>query len=161
MSILTLVETDIEKFIKGTETDVEKFYTAFAKLFGKAPSVLQTVQNFISEAAPIITVAVALALPGGSESVLVAGALALVQTGLAAVQAALSAATTGNSLLTNLQNFANSVPQLLSGLEIKNPALVALIEKIINLVTAEAKVLIPAVQAWVAQLKALPSPAAA
>jgi hypothetical protein len=85
---------------------------------------------------------------------LVAGALATVETGLAAIQAAATAAVTGTSLVSQLQNFASTVPALLKGLDIKNPALVATVTKIVNLVAGEAKVLIPAVESWVAQIAA-------
>ena len=157
MSLASTITIDVEKFLKGTGTDAEKFAAAFAKLFSKAPAVLQTVQNFLNEAAPEIVAAVALADPLVEPEV--AGALAIAETGLAAIQASATAANSGTSLLTNLQNFAATVPALLTGLAIKNPVLTATIGRIVTLVTGEAKVLIPAVQAWVAQL-ASPSPAA-
>ena len=114
--------------------------------------MIQTIQNFVNEAAPIIVAADALAAPETEPEV--AGALAIVETGLAAIQASATAANSGTSLLVNLQNFATTVPALLTGLTIKNPVLVASITKIVTLVTGEAKVLIPAVEAWVAQIKA-------
>lgn len=153
-SALQTIETDVEKFFKGTATDAEKFGTAFEKCFAKLPSAEQTIQNFINEAAPVITAAVSLADPIAEPAV--AGALAVAETGLAAIQAAATAATSGTSLLANLQNFATTVPSLLTGLAIKNPALKAAIERIVALVTGEAKVLIPAVQAWVKQLTPAP-----
>lgn len=161
MSIISTIEADFEKLIKGTESDVEKFYAAFVKIAGKAPSVVLTIQNFINEVAPVLTAAVAIAVPGGAESAVVAGALALVQGGLAAVQASLTSVKTGNSLVANLQQLAASVPQLLSGLAIKNASLQALIVRIVNLITAEAKVIIPAAQSLVSQIAAGSAPATA
>jgi hypothetical protein len=152
VSVLYTIETDVEKFLKGTGSDLEKFGVAFNKLFAKAPSALQTVQSFISEVAPVVIAAVAIVDPVAEPEV--AGALAIVETGLAAIQASLTAANSGQSLLVNLQNFANTIPGLLAGLAIKNPALQAAVVRISALVVAEAKVLIPAVQAWVAQIKA-------
>ena len=87
----------------------------------------------------------------------VTAALATVETGLAAVQATLTAAASGTSLLTSLESFASSVPSLLTGLDIKDAALQAKITSIVNLVTNEAKVLIPAVESWVAQIAAAPT----
>lgn len=160
-SLAQTIEVDFENFFKGTETDAEKFFAAFEKLFKKAPSVLQTVQNFVSEVAPAVTAAVALAAPAADPVVI--SALAIAETGLAAVQAAITNAASGGSLLQDLQNFANDVPSLLSGLQIKDSNLQATITKIVNLVVGEAKVLIPAVQSWVQQLEAAassPAPAA-
>jgi hypothetical protein len=81
-------------------------------------------------------------------------ALATVESGLAAIQASAAAANSGQSLLANLQNFATTVPALLGGLDIKNAALKAAIERIVALVTGEAKVLLPAVDSWVKQIAA-------
>lgn len=160
MSIAQTIVVDIEKFLKGTETDAEKFAVAFARIFKKAPTVIQTVENFVNEAAPIIAGAVSLADPIAEPAV--AAALAMVETALAAIQASASAAVSGQSLVTNLQNFAGTVPSLLSGLAIKNTALQGTISRIVSLVTGEAKILIPAVQAWASQLKAAsPAPSAA
>ena len=156
MSLVSTIKIDIENLLKGTGTDVEKFASAFSTLFKKAPSVIQTVENFVNEAAPVITAAVALADPLVEPEV--AGALAIAETGLAAIQASATAAISGTSLLANLQNFAATVPQLLTGLTIKNPVLTATIARIVNLVTGEAKVLIPAVQTLVASNT--PAPAA-
>jgi hypothetical protein len=146
MSILT----SIENFFKGTGTDVEKFFNAFVKLFRKVPTVLQSVENFLGEVAPVVTAAVALANPVAEPAV--ATALATVETGLAGIQAAASAAVSGTSLLTNLQNFAADVPALLSSVKVTNPALTDTIERIVALVVGETKVLVPAVEAWVKQL---------
>ena len=154
MSLASTIAIDVEKFLKGTGTDVEKFASAFVTLFKKAPSVIQTVENFVSEVAPVITAAVALADPLIEPEV--AGALAIAETGLAAIQASATAVNSGTSLLANLQNFASTVPQLLTGLTIKNPVLTATIVRIVSLVTGEAKVLIPAVQTLVAQSAAAP-----
>lgn len=152
MSLATTIKIDFEKFLNGTKTDAEAFAKEFILLFKKAPSVIQTIQNFVNEAAPVIVAADALAAPETEPEV--AGALAIVETGLAAIQASATGANSGTSLLVNLQNFATTVPALLTGLTIKNPVLVASITKIVTLVTGEAKVLIPAVEAWVAQIKA-------
>lgn len=152
MITIKAIEIDIEKFIKGTESDAEKFAVAFARCFKKAPSVIQTVDNFIGEVSPIIIAVVGIVDPVADPEV--AGALAIVETGVGALQASATAAVTGTSLLANLQNFADTVPALLSGLCVKNPVLQKAIEKIVNLVNGEAKVLIPAVKAWVAQIAA-------
>lgn len=158
MNILSTIVVDVEKFFKGLETDTGKFCAAFVKLFSKAPAAIQTVENFVGELAPVITAAVALAAPAIEPEV--AGALAIAETGLAALEASAQAAVSGNSLLTNLTNFAATVPQLLTGIAIKNPALQAEITKIVNLVTGEAKVLIPAVESWIAQIAAKSQPPA-
>jgi len=150
MNILLTIKTDVEKFFKGTGTSLEKFGTAFAKIFGKAPAALQTVENFVSQAAPVITAAVSLADPLLEPEV--ASALAIVETGLAAIQASATAATSGNSLLANLQAFAKTVPSVLAGIQVKNPALAAAVNRVVTLVVGEATVLIPAVQSWVAQI---------
>ena len=151
MNLAKTILIDFEKFLKGTATDAEKFSAAFMKYFKAAPAVVQTIDNFVTEAAPLITAAVAFADPLLEPEV--AGALAIAETGLAAIGASLTAAQSGNSLLVNLQNFSTTVPALLTGLTIKNPALQAAIGRIVSLVTGEAKVLIPAVQAWVTQIK--------
>ena len=152
MSLASTIKLDVEKFLKGTGTDAEKFAAAFVKYFKEAPAVVQSVDNFVTEAAPVITAAVALADPLVEPEV--AGALAIAETSLAAVGASLTAANSGTSLLTHLENFSTTVPALLTGLTIKNPALQAAVVRVVSLVTGEAKVLIPAVQAWVAQIKA-------
>ncbi len=151
MSILSTIVTDVEKFFKATGSDIEKFCVAFETLFRKAPNALQTVENFLQELAPVVVAATALADPSVEPEV--AGALATVETGLAGIQAAATAATSGTSLLSELQSFAATVPQLLTSLDIKNSALKSTIERIVTLVTGEAKVLIPAVESWVAQIK--------
>jgi hypothetical protein len=89
-----------------------------------------------------------------------AAALATIETGLAAIDAAATAATTGTSLLSNLQNFAADVPTLLTGIAVKNPVLAATINRLVTLVVGECKVLIPAVEAWVAQISTTAAPAA-
>jgi hypothetical protein len=157
MSVLKTIETDVEKFFKGTGTDAEKFAVAFQKWFAKTPSALQTVENFLGEVAPEIVAATALIDPVAEPEV--AAALAIAETGVGAIEASATAANSGTSLLANLQNFAGTVPALLTGLAIKNPVLQASIEKIAGLVTNEAKVLIPAVTAWVSQIKAATAPA--
>jgi hypothetical protein len=146
------VISDIEKFFKATGTDAEGFAKAFARLFKKTPAVLQVVENFLGEVAPIVVAAVSLADPIAEPEV--AGALAVVETGLAGLQAAATAAVSGTSLVTGLENFAATVPMLLSSLAIKNPALQKEITSIVNLVVNECKVLIPAVESWVAQIEA-------
>ncbi len=149
MNFKTIV-VDIEQIFKGSGTDVEKFANAFWTLFKKPPQVTQIVLNFVTEAAPVLIIATSLVDPLIEPEV--AGALAIVETGLAGIQASLTAASTGKSLLANLENFATTVPTLLSGLAIKNPELQANIVKIVNLVVNESKVIIPAVQAWVSKL---------
>jgi hypothetical protein len=154
MSILSTIKADFS----GIESDVAKFAKAFEKLFDKTPSALQTVENFTGEVAPVVVAAVAIADPVAEPAV--AAALATVETGLAAIQAAATAAVSGTSLLASLENFASTVPTVLTGLDVKNPALTASIEKIVTLVTSEAKVLIPAVESWVKQIAAAKAPAA-
>jgi hypothetical protein len=152
VNILITIEVDVEKFLKGTGSDLEKFAAAFDKLFKKVPNALQTVENFVNEAAPAITAAVAIADPVVEPEV--AMALALVETGLASIQAAATAANSGQSLLQNIESFSATVPQLLTGLAIKDPALQATVTRVVTLVDGECRVLIPVVQSWVAQIKA-------
>lgn len=152
LSIFRTIEVDVSKFFSSLESSAGKFCAAFVRLFKKAPQAEQVVQNFVDEAAPIIAGAVALADPVLEPEV--AAGLATVETALAAIQASLSAANSGTSLLTNIENFAASVPQLLTGLAIKNADLKATVMRIVNLVAGEGKVLIPAVEAWVKQLAA-------
>lgn len=151
MSVLSTIVVDVEKFFKGTGSDLEKFAVAFEKLFAKAPKALQSVENFVGEIAPVVVAAVALADPIAEP--IVSDVLSTIETGLAAIQASAVAATSGTSLLSNLEAFAASVPSLLTGVDIKDAALQAKITKIVTLVTSEAKVLIPAVESWIAQLK--------
>lgn len=153
MSIFSSIKTDFGKI----EADAAKFEAAFVKIFKKLPSAEQAVENFTGEVAPVIVAAVAIADPVAEPEV--AAALATIETGLAAIQAATTAATTGTSLLANLQNFATTVPTLLAGLQVKNPATTAAIEKVVTLVTSEAKVLIPAVENWIKQIAAAKSAA--
>ena len=152
MSVLSTIIVDVEKFFKGTGSDLEKFANAFKKWFGKAPAALQAVENFLGEVAPVVVAAVSLVDPVVEPEV--AAALGVIETAVAGIEAAAQAATSGSSLLANLENFAATVPQLLVGVEIKNPALQAKITKIVNLVVNEAKVLIPAVQSWIQQIEA-------
>lgn len=159
MSSLSTIVTDVEKFFKGTGTDLEKFGAAFVKIFKKAPSALQTVENFVAECAPVITAAVSLAAPAAEP--VVAAALATAETGLAAIEAMATDANSGQSLLQNLQNFATDVPATLAALDIKDPKLSAAVERVVNLIVGEAKVLVPAVEAWVAQIAASSQPAPA
>jgi hypothetical protein len=155
---LATIEVDVEKFFAGLATSAGKFASAFVKLFKKAPAAIQMIDNFVTEAAPVITAAVSLADPVVEPAV--ALALGTAETGLAAIEAAAQAAASGTSLVTALQNFSTTVPSLLKGLDIKNPALQAAVTRIVTLVTGEAAVLIPAAQAWVAQITAS-TPAAA
>ena len=155
MSVLATIETDVKKFFSDLTTDAGKFAAAFVKLFKKAPSALQMVNNFVGEVAPVVTAAVALADPVAEPAV--AAVLATVETGLAGIQAAATAATSGTSLLSNLQNFASDVPEVLSSIKVENPALTAAVERIVTLVVGEAKVLVPAVQGWVAQIATPPA----
>ena len=152
LSILHNIETDVAKFFKGTGTDLEKFGVAFIKVWKKSPSALQSVENFIQELAPMVVLATTVVDPIAEPEV--AAALSVIETSVAALQAAATAATTGTSLLTTLQALANSTPAILAAVQVKNPALVASITKIVNFVSGEAKVLIPAVEAWIAQIKA-------
>lgn len=147
MSIFSTIKVDIETFFKDLETSAGKFCAAFLKIFKAAPSALQVVQNFVNELAPVVVAAVGFAAPAADSAV--AAALATVQIGLAAIQATLTAANSGQSLLADLQDFANSVPQLLTGLDIKDANLKTEVENIVSLINNEAKVLIPAVEAWV------------
>jgi hypothetical protein len=151
-SALATIETDVKKWFGTVASDAGKFAAAFIKLFQKAPAALQMVQNFVGEVAPIVEAAVALADPIAEAPV--AAVLGTIETGLAAIDAAASAAISGNSLLANLQAFSANVPNLLTGIDVKDAALQAKVESIVNLVNNEAKVLIPAVEAWVAQIKA-------
>jgi hypothetical protein len=150
MSTLSTIVVDVEKFFKGTGTDLEKFGSAFENLFDKAPSALQAIQNFVGEVAPIVEAAVALADPAVEAPV--AAVLATTETALAALEASAQAAVSGTSVLSNLQNLATTVPALLAGVDIKNATLTAKITAIVNLINNEAKVLIPAVESWVTQL---------
>lgn len=152
---LSTLKVDIAKFFSDLESDAGKFCAAFVKLFGKAPAAIQVVENFVGEVARVATVAVALADPAADGAV--TAALATVETGLAGIQAAATAAVSGTSVLTALQNFASTVPTLLTSLDVKDPALTASITKIVTLVVNEAKVIIPAVQSWVAELAGTPA----
>ena len=147
---LSTLKVDIAKFFSDLESDAGKFCAAFVKLFGKAPAAIQVVENFVGEVARVATVAVALADPAADGAV--TAALATVETGLAGIQAAATAAVSGTSVLTALQNFASTGPTLLTSLDVKDPALTASITRIVALVVNEAKVIIPAVQSWVAEL---------
>jgi hypothetical protein len=150
VSVLSTIKADVEKFFSDLSTDAGKFAAAFVKIFKKAPSALQMVENFVNEVAPVITAAVGLADPLAEPAV--AAVLATIETGLAGLQAAATAATSGTSLLTDLENFATDVPQLLTSIKVTNPALQAAVERIVDLVVGEAKVLIPAVESWVSQI---------
>ena len=121
MSVLAKIVADVENFFKDTSTSAGKFAAAFVKLFKKAPTALQTVNNFIAQVAGLVTAAVALIDPAVSPAV--ADVFATMETALAAIQAAAASAVSGQSLLQALQNFQTEVPQLLSGLDIKNSAL--------------------------------------
>jgi hypothetical protein len=149
-SALQTIVVDVEKFFKGTGTDLEKFADAFAKWLKKAPTAIQAVDNFLGQVAPEVEAALALVDPVAEAPVAVV--FSTVETALAAVAAAAANATSGSSLLANLENFASSVPALLTGIDVKNTALQAKVTKIVNLVVNETKVLLPAVESWVAQL---------
>jgi hypothetical protein len=151
MSVLSTIVVDVEKFFKNTATDAEKFAVAFWKLFKKSPSALQSVENFLTRVSPEIVAVVAVVDSAAEPEV--AAALATAETAVAAVQAAATAATTGTSLLSNLEALEADIPTLLTGLDIKDTTLKATITKIATLIASEAKVLIPAVESWVAQLK--------
>lgn len=151
---LSAIEADVKKFFGTLETSAGKFAAAFVKLFKKAPSALQTVENFTAEAGSVVVAAVSLADPVVEPEA--AAALATVETALAGIQAAAASAVSGTSLLTNLQNFAANVPALLTSLAIKNPTLDAAVVRITTLVVGECKVLIPAVEAWGKQIAGAP-----
>lgn len=159
MTSLAAVKADVQKFFSSFATSAGKFAAAFVKLFGKAPAAIQIIDNFVTEVAPIITAAVSLADPVAEP--VVAAALATAETGLAAIEAAAQAAASGTSLVMALQNFSTTVPSLLTGLDIKDPALKASIARIVTLITGEAAVLIPAAEAWVKQLAGTAAPATA
>ena len=91
MSIFSTIEVDIKKFFATTGSDVEKFANAFWNLFKKAPTALQTVDNFITEVGAVVIAAVSLADPLAEPAA--AAALATVETGLAGIQAAATAAS--------------------------------------------------------------------
>lgn len=150
MSIFSTIIVDIERFFKAAESDAAKYCKAFWSLFKKAPNALQVVQNFINEAAPVITAAVSIADPLVEPAV--ASALAVTEGALAATEASLDAAVSGQSLLANIKAFGSTIPALLTGLEIKDAALKAAVERIVAFLTGEAEVLIPAVEAWVKQI---------
>lgn len=158
MSAFSTIKADVETFFKGLESDAGKFCAAFAKLFKKAPAALQVVDNFINEAAPMVVGALAIADPAVEPEA--AAALATVETGLAGLQAAATAANSGSTFLGDLQAFAASVPATLTSLDIKDAALKTKVTAIANLITNEAKVIIPAVEAWVKQLAGSPAPVA-
>lgn len=155
MSILSTIKVDISKFIGAAETDLGKFASGFQAVFNKLPSAEQAIRNFVSETAPYITAAVALADPLAEPEV--AGALSIVETGLAAIYTSTVAAESGTSLVSDLQNFSTTVPTLLAGLTIKNAGLQSAVTRIVSLVSGEAKVLIPLAESWVAQLKPVAS----
>lgn len=156
MSTLSTIKTDVEKFLKGSETDLEKFAAEFEKIFGKLPSALQTVKAFVAVITPEIETAANIADPVLEPAV--AEALQTVEVGLTAVETAAEDATDGQSLLANIKSFAADVPSLLTGLDVKDATLQSTITGIVNFVSKESGVLIPLVESWVAELT--PPPAA-
>ena len=152
VSALSTIIVDVEKFFKGTGTVLEKFGNGFMKLFKKAPNAEQAVQNFLNVVAPPLEGFLLLADPVLEAPVV--GAIQIAETGLAAIQAATSAALSGNSLLENLKSFVATVPNLLTGLQFKNPDLQNKINSWVQLIEKEAEVLIPAVESWVQKLTA-------
>lgn len=152
MSFFSKLKVDVEHFFSDVVggnigTDVEKFVKAFTTLFHKAPAVLQVAQNFIDELAPVLTGVVDVAdISFGAE---VSEALSVAETALAGLQAALTAAKTGNSFLGQLKNFASDIPALLTSLDVKDEGLKAKIEWIVNFITSESKVIIPVVEKFV------------
>lgn len=159
MNILHTIEVDVKKFFSAADTRLGKWVNVFATIFKKAPSGLQTVNNFVMIAAPEIEAGLALVDPIAEPAA--AAAFGILETGLAAVATAAKDAASGNSLLQNLKNFAADVPSVLGAIQVKNPALKAVVEKIVNVVVGEAAVLIPAVEAWVKQIEARNPPATA
>ena len=152
MSILSTIKTDVEKFFKATGTDLEKFADAFWKLFKKAPTALQTVENFVTEAGTIIVAVTSVINPavGTAEAVIIGE----IETALAAVQAAATAASTGTSLLTNLEAFFAAIPATATSLGLSTSSTgYAEVTKLVTWAEAEAKVIIPAVESWIATIK--------
>lgn len=152
MNILHTIEVDVKKFFDAADTRLGKWVNIFNTLFKKAPTALQTVDNFVAIAAPEIEAGVELVDPLVEPAV--AAGLSTIEVGLAAIATAAKDANSGQSLLQNLKNFAADVPAVLGGIDVKNPALKAVIVKITNVVVSEASVLIPAVEAWVKQIEA-------
>lgn len=151
ISVFYKIEVGFEKFLKGTETDVEKFAVAFEKIFKNAPNAVQLVENFLSEVSPLVVDAAEIVDPVIEPEVVVA--ISTAQGALAALQAALTNAVSGGSVVGDLQNLATSVPSVLGAVKVKNPLLQASITKVVNYVVGEVKVLLPAAEAWVAQAK--------
>lgn len=155
-SALQKIELDLKGIFSTMGSSLQKFGSAFWKLFGKAPTALQAINNFIGEAAPTLIAVVQLADPEAEPEV--AEILSRAETGLAAIQASASSATSGSSLLANLTDFAATIPGDLKAVQVKNPVLQAKITSFANFIVAEAKVLIPAMENWIVQLKAKAQP---
>ena len=81
------IVVDVKKFFANTGSDVEKLAASFWKIFKKAPTALQTVDNFVTEAGGVVIAAVSLADPLVEPEAAVA--LATIETGLAAIDAKL------------------------------------------------------------------------
>ena len=75
------IVVDVKKFFANTGSDVEKLAASFWKIFKKAPTALQTVDNFVTEAGGVVITAVSLADPLVEPEA--AAALATIETGLA------------------------------------------------------------------------------
>ena len=143
--------SELKLIFKDTGTELEKFEKAFVTVLKKEPTELQAVQGFVGEVAPVIEAAVALADPVAEAPV--AAALSMVEVGLAAIQKAVSDTANAAGVVPALQAFAADVPQVLSGVAVKDAGLQSKITALVNFVTNETKVLLPAVEAWVAQIK--------
>ena len=154
MSIFSTITSDIQKFFGALATDAEKFWNAFTKLFGKAPTALQTLDNFITESAPMVIAISALVVP--AEEPLIAAGISMVEESLAAIKAAVDAAASGSSVQDYLTALENNIASLLPAAGIKDPALQQKIEKFVTFVVDECKVLIPAVESWVKKIATKP-----
>jgi hypothetical protein len=150
--------TDIKLFFQGTGTKLEKFEAAFVRLFGKAPTALQAVENFLTEAAPVIEGVDEIAAPATEP--LLAAALDAVEAGLATLSSAATGIVSAGGITQALTNLNTDVPALLTAVDVKDSARKSTIEGIVTTITGELKVLIPVVEKWVASLSPSPSPAA-
>lgn len=146
-SVFSTIRADISHFFGTFSTDVQKFWGAFTKLFGKAPTALQTLDNFVQEVAPMVLAVSAVAAP--AEEPLIAAGISTVETTLAALKAAVDAAASGQSVLDYLQALDSNISILLPASGIKDPALQAKVTKLVDFINSEAKVLLPAVESWI------------
>ena len=150
MSTLATIKVDLEHFGAAVESDAKKFWTAFQKVWKGSPTALQQIDNFINEVGPVVVTAIDLADPAMATPA--NAALAEVQTAVAALKASADAANSGTSVEQNLANLNDTAATTLTALQVSDP-LKSKIEAVSNLITSECKVLIPAVQAWVAEIQ--------